>query len=362
MPFDLPDDDTIEVSLIGTGGGYGESIVIHLGNQKWVVVDSCQDPKTKVCLPLEYLQRIGVDIANNVQMLVCTHWDDDHIRGISELLETAKSGRFCMAKVNDQKKFLQFVGLDSLKIKGTASSTTEFGKCLELLGNRDHGPIGAVQDRTLLSLDLGTTVLWSLSPSDFVVDEFDHEISGLIRDFGVPNRKYFTKSPNEKSVVLLLTVHGRSILLGADLEVSSDRRCGWLAILETSQVAKGKKASLFKIPHHGSENGYLPELWNDLLTMNPIAKLTPWNRNKKLPKEDMVKTYSALTSNLYITSSTHQSVSPKKRDNRIAQTIREFNPSLREIKYEYGVIRSRIHRDQAEDAWKVDLFGSAKQL
>ena len=31
------------VSLIGTGGGYGESVVVQLGMNNWMVVDSCID-------------------------------------------------------------------------------------------------------------------------------------------------------------------------------------------------------------------------------------------------------------------------------------------------------------------------------
>lgn len=34
------------VSLIGTGGGYGESVVVQLGLNNWIVVDSCIDPVT----------------------------------------------------------------------------------------------------------------------------------------------------------------------------------------------------------------------------------------------------------------------------------------------------------------------------
>lgn len=51
----LPQNTQLEISLIGTGGGYGESVVIHLGYNNWIVVDSCIDPFTKRSIPLDYL-------------------------------------------------------------------------------------------------------------------------------------------------------------------------------------------------------------------------------------------------------------------------------------------------------------------
>ncbi len=56
MPFNIPNFNIAEITLIGTGGGYGESIVVHVGNNEWIVVDSCQDPFTKDSLPLLFLK------------------------------------------------------------------------------------------------------------------------------------------------------------------------------------------------------------------------------------------------------------------------------------------------------------------
>lgn len=128
----------IEVSLIGTGGGYGESIVVHLGNDNWIVVDSCVDPKSKASLPLEYLKSIGVNVAIDVKAIICTHWHDDHILGISELLSECKNSEFCMARATDKKKFLILVGLDHHKVKNesSASSTKELSRCIEIIEKR----------------------------------------------------------------------------------------------------------------------------------------------------------------------------------------------------------------------------------
>ena len=47
MVYDLPGAHTAEITLIGTGGGYGESCVVHYGENNWAVIDSCVDPKKK---------------------------------------------------------------------------------------------------------------------------------------------------------------------------------------------------------------------------------------------------------------------------------------------------------------------------
>ena len=45
-----PERSEIEVSLFGPG--YGESIVLHLGENLWLIVDSCLDPLTRDPAPL----------------------------------------------------------------------------------------------------------------------------------------------------------------------------------------------------------------------------------------------------------------------------------------------------------------------
>ena len=87
MQYELPADKTAEITLIGTGGGYGESVVVHYGHQQWMVVDSCIDPRDKTCLPLEYLREMGVDLARQVKWIVCTHWHIDHSGGNAPLAE-----------------------------------------------------------------------------------------------------------------------------------------------------------------------------------------------------------------------------------------------------------------------------------
>ncbi len=358
-------ESKIEVTLIGTGGGYGESIVIHLGSNNWIVVDSCIDPHTRQSLPLEYLIKRGVDVANDVKAVICTHWHDDHIRGMSQLLKACCSSDFCMARTSDSKKFLLLVSLDYNKAKteSSASSTIELSNCIKIIEERKGNLKTASQDRILYRFnenDILSEVI-SLSPSDFIMHEFDKEISTLMKDYANPNRKIIVESPNAKSVVLHIRINNKNgILLGSDLEVSNDRRKGWLCILDQSTCIS-LKSSLFKIPHHGSENGFHEEIWDKLLINNPIAKLTPWNRGSKLPTTDMLKKYNSLTFELYTTLNI-TSNSPKKRNKSISKSIRRYRPSLREIKFNFGAVRSHLDIKGTSDMWEVECINEATKI
>ena len=87
-----PDENEFEVVLLGPG--YGESIVLHIGYGAWVIVDSCINHEGKP-RALEYLESIGVNPAQGVDLIVATHWHDDHIRGMAKLVEVCSKANFC---------------------------------------------------------------------------------------------------------------------------------------------------------------------------------------------------------------------------------------------------------------------------
>lgn len=343
----------LEINLLGTGGGYGESVVIHLGNQDWVIIDSCIEPSTGEVLPLAFLRSRNIDLSQ-VKLIICTHWHDDHIGGISDILKSCQNAIFSYARVNDLVKFLQFVSLDYQKLKTTVSntSTAEFNRCLEILLKSGRIQKFAASDKMLYSdLKEGFECrLYSLSPSDKSTSLFDQEVSTLIDKFGSTHKRIPRQTANDRSVVILINVNDQVIILGADLEVVQDDNLGWLDIINNSSVIKlNDKASYFKVPHHGSENGYHDSIWSVLIKDKPIGTLTPWNRNTKLPQPDMVERYKSLTNELYITSPLIVSNKAKKRDHKTEKTIKEFNNSVRELKFQFGVISSTLKLDGSSD-------------
>lgn len=356
----------IEITLIGTGGGYGESIVIKIAND-WILIDSCVNPNSKENLSANYLKRIGVDLATEVKLIICTHWHQDHIKGLSNLLGLCKSAKFVMPAVNDKKKFLRFITLDGIKsVKGGFSSTEEFAKCLQICIDRNMSPIRASSNKLLYRSVLGHGVvdkesveICSLSPSESVISHFDKELGNLLSKklsiVSVPE-----KDANDKSVVILLNNNGFSALLGADLEVNKKEDEGWLDIINNSLMVRNK-VGLFKIPHHGSENGYDVRIFEKFISDNAILKLTPWNRSVKLPDLSMMEVYRNHSDEVFITSPVSRILTkPKKRSKQIQKMAEEFSRSLSEMKFEMGIVRSRV--DVLNPIPVVETFGNAIKI
>lgn len=363
----LPDKNILEVSLIGTGGGYGECIIIHVSNNQWVVIDSCVNPITKRSVPLEYLVKRGVDISKNVKHIICTHWHDDHIKGLSQLLEFCDSATFSTTPCTDTQKFVRFVKLgDALsKDERILSSTTELSKCLDIIEKKRLRFKKASQDTTLMRIiseEINGSII-ALSPSQFILSQFDYEISALMNSSDKLARKIVPESPNDKSVALLIDVNGRKLLLGSDLEVSNNEEKGWLCILDNCECVKQTNSSLFKIPHHGSETGYHQRVWDELLTPKPLSILTPYNKGiKPIPDKTMITKILSHTNNLYITSTNSLSNSPKKRNSKLDIEIKSRNKTLREVKYNLGVVICTVDLADSESKWNTVLEGTASKI
>ena len=98
----------IEVTLFGPG--YGEAVVVHLGEGVWILIDSCIDPNTKTPASLHYLQSIGVDLGG-VRTVIASHWHDDHVRGISQIAAKCATADFVLSAVFNTKEAAAFATL-----------------------------------------------------------------------------------------------------------------------------------------------------------------------------------------------------------------------------------------------------------
>jgi len=100
--YQPPAADEVEVSIFGPG--YGECVVVHIGNGDWLVIDSCLEGKAKRAVALEYLESLGVDVASAVRVVVATHWDDDHIVGLADICRASVSAKFvCSAAMTSEQ-------------------------------------------------------------------------------------------------------------------------------------------------------------------------------------------------------------------------------------------------------------------
>ena len=352
------------------GAGIGECVVVHLGAGNWMVVDSCLNAAGDKPIVLEYLEGIGVDVASQVSLILITHWHDDHIRGIAQILRYATSARFgCSAALNS-KEFLTLVVADEdIKLVEHTSGASEFADVLKALDSRTSKPCRAGPDhwacdglRLYSEANPCRVEVHALSPSSQTVTDTKGDIAGLIPTAHQIIRRFHSTGPNDLSVVLLVSTAGLHLLLGADLERGGDRRRGWQAILG-SALRPRVTSSGYKVAHHGSKNADIDGIWDNLLVNNPCAVLTPFARGPKpLPSDDDVSRIKKKTNRLYCTTAWPPTKSPPRRDKAVERTMREVVRSRRAVRKCPGHIRVRAPFGGKPEDLMVDLFDGATAL
>ncbi|WP_340051151.1 MBL fold metallo-hydrolase [Pseudomonas proteolytica] len=296
--FQPPAVAELEVSLFGPGTG--ECIVAHLGENEWMVVDSCT-VENKVPVALDYLTKLGVS-ADRVKLIVITHFHDDHIAGASALIEACTSAEVFISGALTHEESISYSlahALDDVLVDKAKPSTYEIAKIIRSVevGDRHIEFVGANQ----VLYRKNNVLVHSLSPSSRAIAQsrllFADRLLKVETDF----RKLANKlHPNLCAIALHICNGVDTVLLGSDLEVSNDPALGWEAV-----VLNAKKpittAALFKVPHHGSQNGHSEDVVNSMLREKPISILTTFDRSS-LPREEDILRIKSYSDSLYFTS------------------------------------------------------------
>lgn len=358
--YDAPDDDVIEISVFGRGSG--ECIVIHLGNQRWMVVDSFTNSGEPIAII--YFREIGVDVATQVEFVLATHWHDDHIKGISQVLSEAKSatGALPAAMLHDEFKHFarKFHDVPAGKVK---SGVREMGLFLDVLLARNPVRVELARSwGTLLNVPLGVlahglpVTVQAISPSHFDVLHFLGMIGGyaLPEDVAV-SAPYYDR--NDVSVALHIDLGEQAILLGADLETRSNPQTGWDAVLNDHRCPS-RTATLYKVAHHGSSTGHHDDIWLRLCTTDPVTTLAPWARgNGRLPTADDVKRILSFSTDAYTAARTATSGKRQKLQT-VNSILQNTHSKVRNVDLTVGQTRHRLIGGN----WRTDLFGNAVPL
>ncbi len=350
-PGSGPVDDEIELTLFGPG--YGECAVLHVGGGTWVIVDSCMGTG-ETPRPLEYLTEIGVDAGRAVELIVASHWHDDHIRGMARLVETCGNATFCCASALCEEEFLAAVGaLEGHGFSAAGSGVREVHRVFSRLAESKARPVFAVANRRIFSRN-GCNI-WALSPNDSVVVDFLRSIGRLVPGGGEPKARLSPLSPNEVSVALWIDFEDTAALMGADLE-----RRGWVDALQNPVRPVGR-ASVFKIPHHGSSGADEPGIWEWMLEPEVAAALAPWRRGRsRLPTPQDAERLLSNTPNVWITSGREPSAATR-RNQAVDSAVQEAGIELRRIAMSPGAIRMRRPVGGGSQ-WRVETLGSARHL
>ena len=359
-----PAKDQVEVALLGPG--HGESVLVHLGNGNWVVVDSCLDSTTHEPAALSYLAEIGVAPAEAVRLVIATHWHDDHIRGMAQLLEMCPNADFCMSAALGAEEFIAMVSAyDEPHSSKCSSGVREIREVNRLLQERPDPSRKAVPDRLinrLIPVDSGhghRCVVTTLSPSDAQIDKFYAEIAALMPQVGQTMQRCPSQDPNQVAVVVWVEVGPLAILLGSDLEETRDPQSGWSVIVNSATRPQGM-ASVFKVAHHGSKNGHNDEVWTEMLAESPFVVLTPFRRSQ-LPRPTDVARITGLTPDAYSTAKVRAPKAPTRAP-AVAKTLGEMGATVTKAEPKTGILRLRNGGTADFETWSVELIRGACHL
>jgi len=355
MDLSLPEPDEIELSVFGRG--YGEAICVHMGDGQWAVFDSCINPETGSPAALSYFQSLQLDASDVVQLIVATHWDDDHIRGIGEIVEQCVKARVSCSAALRRQEIIAFVVEQEAAQGALGSGVDEFRKLLRQCSERGQAIIWAKANVPLHPLPPGDQpIVISLSPSE---DAFERSIESLVEaatqaKVSVPRRYRAPEGPNGASIAASIRSKGITMLLGADLETSTNTETGWDGVLKYSLPST--KASIVKVPHHGSDDSHHDGIWSSLCEPDPIGVLTPWTRGKHyLPSQEDLNRLRSHCDQLYLTAT--PSLKRASKDHELERMIRRLHgDQITELRG-WGHVRAR--RRAGETSWRVDLNGDA---
>lgn len=329
------------------------------------MVDSCINSDTKKPASIDYLTELGVPF-DKVRFVIATHWHDDHVRGMATQLKAFEKAKFCSSSALTNNEFLAtVVAYEERHNIAGGSGVSELSKVLEILRTRSgaSSPVRAFPGRQILSLPpsggLPERVVRTLSPSDKQFDMFLSQVGKLIPQPLKTKTRIPDQSPNDISIAVHMTIGGQAFLLGADLEECGNVELGWSAVVNSTD-RPGTKAQIFKIPHHGSQNGHCDAVWQHMLVKNAVSIVTPWNRNKGLPTPEDIQRISKLTDAAFCTSSS--SAHGPKRSYSVEKQIRETVGHIRAAQQKTGWVRVRNGGALNPTMWSVDFSTDACHL
>ena len=253
-----------------------------------MVVDSCMDPATGKPAATQYLESIGVNCAEDVAVVVATHWHDDHARGLAEVVAQCERAMFAYGSALQAHEFLTLVSAPAGTFR-TTPGVREFARVLDILAERkeagaDLGRLKQVLSENTLVCRSATVDVTALSPSSEAVTLAMRAFASQLPEPTRPQTRVAAPSPNHASVVLWVESPVGVALLGADLQAADTDDQGWGAVLA---LGDRTPAGLVKVPHHGGESGHDQRMWDRLITARPQAVLTPWElAGRRLPTDE----------------------------------------------------------------------------
>ena len=347
-----PAHDELEITIFGPG--YGESIIVHLGEQNWLLIDSCIEPVSKTPAALHYLSSIGVPL-NNIGTIIASHWHDDHVRGLAKVVESCINADFFLSGVFSNTELMAFLVAHSPETGAIQSGgTKELVKIFQSNNNKAifTNQRTSILDKTILGRQIKVT---AFSPTQKAQSNMLLHLAEYIPKHDDPINHAPDSKPNLSAIVVHIDMGDDAILLGSDLEDHGD--IGWKGVLDKVWCTSKQKASAYKVAHHGSVTAHRDEIWTKLLTDKPISLMTPFVRgNVSLPTnidKDRIKSKSSFA---FVSSTASKK---PEMNSAIEKRLESMTTSLSKVNPGFGGIRLR---KKLNTQWRAELFGRAEAL
>ncbi|GAB1353181.1 hypothetical protein MASR1M12_19150 [Erysipelotrichia bacterium] len=309
-------------------------------------------------MALAYLESLGVNPSDSIKQIIISHFHDDHIRGLAATIEKCPNAQVWYPAPMTDDTFMTLVSLAGEIDSKHKSGIKELEKTLEVLEKNKllyKQRVCMVLENTEILNDPSKKVcMRALSPSTTTI--------GLVRS--VVNAQSLIKKAtidedelNFTSIAISAKLGKLSFLLGSDLECcSKNNDIGWGRVLE---IFPGQpcfeKSRHFKIPHHGSENGDHPRIWEDLVESQPRTVCTRFNK-KSLPLDKDVERIKKRSFEAYLTSF------GKNKKRGTVRLLGDFDIETNSSIQKDGFVRFRFDENTDFENVTVDPFGSARKL
>jgi Metallo-beta-lactamase superfamily len=240
--------------MFAFGPGFGESIVLRIPPDEWMVVDSLrrQTRGQDFNPALSLLEAHEATIA----AIALTHPHSDHVRGLPQLLERRRRGG----------------PVGHTGILAIPDERWQVSQDARLV--LDTGGVGAVLNRI--------DHIWRTEPSSKwpLIDGATRRIGDAIVEVLFPQNR--DRPPprdlNSLSSPMLVAWHDCHILLGADLPAVQ-----WRSIPSARQAVKLASSHALKAAHHGSKRAQHPTAIGAPPPRDRVCVVTPFNRGQQLP-------------------------------------------------------------------------------
>lgn len=369
LQIPLISDDELVVVVIG-GPSLGESVLLHYGDGKWLIVDSCTSDGQN--LPLVFLEKVGADL-NKVGFVICSHWHDDHTSGMDTLLDACRNAYFMIPSVTNKSvlpKYFEY-RINSTDKEKEKEAWLVFKRCLDVIDNRKNVGNPNLKEPQYIKegysfFDYPThgvsVTVKALSPSNEMMTRFGQMLSNGDAANGRFNDSDIDQ--NMCSISLGVSFAGNHLFLGADLECnrpdeededSCTDKCdarfsiGMCNVISNRFFREMSPYCYTKLNHHSSVTGYCPKYWAEHIADHRLAVSTVFTP-QGLPRRNMVEKYLAKNSVYYITSRYSQK-KLKKSDIKKVMGDSKYITSMKHISSAPGMVLTRY--DLATGALKI---------